>query len=292
MHRPERLQRLSFAQRQEQQCVHELSAADIVQIMSICAFARVSATQRLQNDLPQVFSIVILARDESVQSACQTIDGGVVRRIIFIREDDVEAAVQLLCGNISEVLRDEGESNEVGRRGLQEEGRSALYSRTGCITIRHLETLTCLKISFCVSDGRSRMVIFFAPAAEAATVGAAMASAASALSMAAAGDDVESTGYSSASAPSGSRPIIASMTRHASSFFINLLGVGPFRLTCLLGRPGIVGKQSSYARSKNNQSGRLSVRGAEPGSVLYGISWGARQGLRYACALVQHLSSE
>lgn len=98
--------------------------------MSICAFALVSPTQGLQNDLPQVFSIVILARDESVQSACQTIDGRVVRRIIFIREDDMEAAVQLLRGNISEVLRDEGESNEVGRGGLQEEGRSVLHSRT------------------------------------------------------------------------------------------------------------------------------------------------------------------
>jgi hypothetical protein len=42
----------------------------------------------------------------------------------------MEAAVQLLCGNISEVLRDEGESNEVGRGGLQEEGRSVLHSRT------------------------------------------------------------------------------------------------------------------------------------------------------------------
>lgn len=122
------------------------------------------------------------------------------------------------------------------------------------ITIRHLETLTCLKISFCVSDGRSRMVIFFAPAAEAAAVGAAMASAAS-VSMAA-GDDVESSGsgYSSTSAPSGSRPIMASMTRHASSFFINLLGVGPFRLACLLGRPGIVGKQSSLVRTLEEQS--------------------------------------
>jgi hypothetical protein len=106
------------------------------------------------------------------------------------------------------------------------------------------------------------MVIFFAPAAEAAAVGAAMASAAS-VPMAV-GDDVESSGYSSTSAPSGSRPMMASMTRHASSFFIKLLGVGPFRLACLLGRPCIVGKQSSYAHSKNNQSGRLSARGAEP----------------------------
>jgi hypothetical protein len=99
------------------------------------------------------------------------------------------------------------------------------------------------------------MVIFFAPAAESAAVGAAIASAAS-VSIAA-GDDVESSGYSSPSAPSGSRPIMASMTRHASSFFINLLGVGPFRLACLLGRPGIVGKQSLYAHSKNNQSGSV-----------------------------------
>jgi hypothetical protein len=148
--------------------------------------------------------------------------------------------------------------------------------------------LTCLKMSFCVSDGRSRMVIFFAPAAEAAAVGAAMASAAS-VSIAA-GDDVESSGYSSTSAANGSRPIMASMTRHASSFLINLLGVGPFRLACLLGRPGIVGKQSSYAHSKNNQSGRLSARGAEPGAVRN--LWGARQGLRCGCAIVQHSSSD
>ena len=98
--------------------------------MSICAFALVSPTQRFQNDLPQVFGIIVLARYESVQSACQTIDGRVVRRIIFIREDDMEAAVQLLCGNISEMLRYEGESNEVGRGGLQEEGRLVLHSRT------------------------------------------------------------------------------------------------------------------------------------------------------------------
>jgi len=39
--------------------------------------------------------------------------------------------------------------------------------------------LTCLKISFCVSDGRSRIVTFLAVGAEAAGVGAAMASAAS-----------------------------------------------------------------------------------------------------------------
>jgi hypothetical protein len=112
------------------------------------------------------------------------------------------------------------------------------------------------------------MVIFFAPAAEAAAVGAAMASAAS-LSMAA-GDDVESSGYSSTSAASGSRPIMASMTRHASSFFINLLGVGPFRLACLLGRPGIVGKQSLYAHSKNNQSG-VGYRRVGLSRVQYGV---------------------
>jgi hypothetical protein len=41
----------------------------------------------------------------------------------------MEAAVQLLRGNISEVLRDEGESNEVRRGGLQEESRSVLHSR-------------------------------------------------------------------------------------------------------------------------------------------------------------------
>jgi hypothetical protein len=39
--------------------------------------------------------------------------------------------------------------------------------------------LTCLKISFCVSDGRSRIVTFLAGGSEAAVVGAAMGSAAS-----------------------------------------------------------------------------------------------------------------
>jgi hypothetical protein len=91
--------------------------------MSICTFALISSTQCLQNDLSQVLCIVVFARDEGVQPACQPIDGRVVGGIIFVWEDDVEAAVQLLCGDISEVLRNKGEGNEVGGRGLPREGQ-------------------------------------------------------------------------------------------------------------------------------------------------------------------------
>ena len=105
--------------------------------MPICAFTLISSTQCLQNDLSQVLCIVVFARDESVQPTCQPIDGRVVGWIIFIWEDDMEVAIQLLCGDISEVLRNEGEGNEVGGRGL---GGSAMKSGHRRIMVQPLGT--------------------------------------------------------------------------------------------------------------------------------------------------------
>jgi hypothetical protein len=182
VYEPERLQRLSLPQSQEQQRIHEFAAAHIIQVVSICTFSFVSPTQGLKNNLSQVFCIVVLARDKGVQPARQTIDGRVVRGVIFVGKDDMKASVQLLGGDVSEMLRDKGECNEVGGRGLWGTGTSALDTTNAgsAIGIR-----TCLKISFCVSDGRSRIVTFFAAGAAAASAsasargGAAMASACS-----------------------------------------------------------------------------------------------------------------
>jgi hypothetical protein len=109
--------------------------------MPICSFALISSTQCLQNDLPQVLCIVVFARDERIQAASQPINGRLVGGVIFVWENDVEASIQSLCGDISEVLRDEGEGNEVGGRCLPRERQISSELRAFDASRSHLGAL-------------------------------------------------------------------------------------------------------------------------------------------------------
>jgi hypothetical protein len=55
--------------------------------MPIRLLSLISRTQSLQYDLPQIFSIIVLAGDECVQPARQTVNWGIVRGVFIVWED-------------------------------------------------------------------------------------------------------------------------------------------------------------------------------------------------------------
>lgn len=158
---PKCLEGSCLPQSQEQQRIQELPTAQSIHVRSIRTFSLIATTQRVQGDLAHVLRIIVLARHEGIQSTSQAVDGRVVRRIIFIGEYDMEVSVQLFSGKVSESLRDEGEGDQVGRRGLSGKASvngQVVQSPSLVLLIRTKESApapTCLKISFCASAGRS-----------------------------------------------------------------------------------------------------------------------------------------
>jgi len=53
-----------------------------------------------------MLGIVILAGHEGLEAARQAVDGTVVRRVIFVGEEDIEGSIQLLCREDPELLGD------------------------------------------------------------------------------------------------------------------------------------------------------------------------------------------
>lgn len=102
----EGLQGLGFSQGEVEERIHELSAAEIQKIVFVCSFALTSHTQCFQDDFLQVPRIVVSARCEGIQSACQTIWYGIAGEIIIICEYNVESSVQLFCCKVTEMLGD------------------------------------------------------------------------------------------------------------------------------------------------------------------------------------------
>jgi len=68
-----------------------------------------------------VFRIVVVARDERVETAGESVDWGVECRVVFIGEDNVEVAIELGCGELPKMLRDQREADEITLRAVAED---------------------------------------------------------------------------------------------------------------------------------------------------------------------------
>lgn len=162
------LQGMRFAKGQEQQSIEKLATAGVGQVVAIGAFGLVAGADSLEDDFAQILGIVVVAGDKSIETAGEVVNVVVVGRIVVVGEDNVEAAVETLGGEIAKVTGDEGEGDEVcdgslGRGGLAEENqrrreaerRGGGERRGGTEQERRR---TCLKMSFCTSRGRCKMV--------------------------------------------------------------------------------------------------------------------------------------
>lgn len=67
-----------------------------------------------------MFGIVIIARGEGIEATSEAVNGTFEPQVIFIGEEDVEAAVQMGGGELVEVLRDECDADEIGLGALRE----------------------------------------------------------------------------------------------------------------------------------------------------------------------------
>lgn len=116
---PELLKRLRLAQSHEQEGVHKLSTADIVNVRLVRLLSLDTRTQRIKRYVPQMFRIVVFARNESLQSPGQPVDGRVVRRVILVGKYNVEVAIELGGGKVVKVFGDEGQANQISLGALQ-----------------------------------------------------------------------------------------------------------------------------------------------------------------------------
>lgn len=107
----ESLELLCFAQKEQQKSVHELAAAVAEEVLLISSFTLVTGTESVERNISEVLGIVVVAGHKGIQAASQTINGGVERRVILVRENDVELAIQLGSGQVSALFGDKGETN-------------------------------------------------------------------------------------------------------------------------------------------------------------------------------------
>jgi len=111
-----------------------------------------------------MLAIVVLACDEGVQTTGQAIDRDVEGRIVFVGEDDVEVAVELGSGKLSEVLRHERQADPVTLRALRRV--SSRVDRPGEWRHGSGYGLTWPTMSFCISRGKSTMLSGFCVAGD------------------------------------------------------------------------------------------------------------------------------
>lgn len=114
MDTPEPLESPCPAQRHKQQCVHELSAAEIRQVSLVGCFGFVAGAESVQRQVSQVLSIVVVASHKSVETAGQAVYGRVVFGVIFVWEDNMEIAIELGGSEFSAVSRHEGKAYQIG----------------------------------------------------------------------------------------------------------------------------------------------------------------------------------
>lgn len=116
---PQGLQSSRLAQGQEEQSIEELAAADAVQVGFVRRFSLVAGAQGIKRYVSEVFRIVIVTGDESLQAACQPVYWRVEGGIVLVGEDNVEIAIQLCGSQRSEVFGDERQADELWLMALR-----------------------------------------------------------------------------------------------------------------------------------------------------------------------------
>ena len=110
---PESLECSCLAQGQEKEGVHELSAADTVEVWLVGQLSLVTGTVGIEGKVPEMFAVVVGARHKRIEAPGEPVDGGVVGRVILVGEDDVEVSIELDGGQLPEVSRDKREADEI-----------------------------------------------------------------------------------------------------------------------------------------------------------------------------------
>jgi len=87
----ERLQSLGFSQSQKEKSIHELSTAQGIEVVPIQMVP--ISVQCFQYDFSQIFSVVVFAGNEGIQTTCQTINLRRIGIILVIWKYDMEASI-------------------------------------------------------------------------------------------------------------------------------------------------------------------------------------------------------
>lgn len=132
---PQGLQSLCLAQGQEEQSVEELAAADAVQVGFVRRLSLVAGAQGVKRYVSEVFRVVIVTRDECLQSACQTIYWRVEGGIVLVGKNNVEIAIQLGGSQRSEVVGYERQADKFWLMALRL--RFSGVSGTGQMELAH-----------------------------------------------------------------------------------------------------------------------------------------------------------
>lgn len=66
-----------------------------------------------------MFCVVIVARNEGLESSRQPVDGRVVRGVILVRKDDMKVAIELGGGKVAKVSGNERQADQISLRALQ-----------------------------------------------------------------------------------------------------------------------------------------------------------------------------
>lgn len=117
-HVPEAFQELGLPEGEEEKGVHELAAADIVEIRLVGSLSLAAGAEGVEREVLKVLGIVVVTRDKGIEAPGESINRGVEGRVVLVGEDNVEVSVQLGSGEVSEMLGDEGNADEVALRAL------------------------------------------------------------------------------------------------------------------------------------------------------------------------------
>lgn len=136
----EGLEHSSLAQCQEKQRVHELAAANGIEVWLVGHLPLMACAQGIERQISQMLRIVVVTGDESVEASSEPVDGAFEGGVIFIGEDDVELAVEQGGGEIAEASGYESQADEIALgalRGRYEElagcpGRIVRIPGEGC----------------------------------------------------------------------------------------------------------------------------------------------------------------